>query len=115
MRDRLTAKKEAGKWAVSAKKTFGSVPRSVPSIGKFHHRISNRSTLLGLMPYPLSMNGISFVVDERGRKKAVLIDLDRYGETWEDFHDALIVKARRREPREPLSEVEKRLARRRRA
>ena len=61
-----------------------------------------------------SMSGISFVVDERGRKKAVVIDLEQHGEVWEDLHDALVVKSRRREPRESLSEVENRLARRRR-
>ncbi len=60
------------------------------------------------------MSGISFVVDGRGRKKAVLIDLDQHREAWEDLHDALVVKSRRREPRELLSTVEKRLERRRR-
>jgi hypothetical protein len=60
------------------------------------------------------MSGVSFMVDERGRKKAVVIDLDQHGEIWEDIHDAMVVKSRRRDPRESLAEVEKRLARRRR-
>jgi hypothetical protein len=60
------------------------------------------------------MSGISFLVDNRGRKKAVMIDLDQHGSVWEDFHDLLVVRSRRREPRETLAEVEKRLAKRRR-
>jgi len=60
------------------------------------------------------MSGVSFMVDERGRKKAVVIDLDQHGEIWEDIHDAMVVKSRRRDARESLAEVEKRLARRRR-
>ena len=66
-----------------------------------------------LVPILRPMSGIDFVVDERGRKKAVVIDLDRHGEIWEDLHDAMVVKSRKREPRESLTEVEKRLERRR--
>jgi hypothetical protein len=55
------------------------------------------------------MGGISFVVDERGKKRSVLIDLDKHGELWEDFYDALVVRSRKGEPRESLAEVEKRL------
>ncbi len=70
--------------------------------------------MLGDKYYPPTMSGISFVVDDRGRKKAVVIDLERYGSVWEDIHDLLVVRSRRREPRETLAEVERRLARRRR-
>jgi len=31
------------------------------------------------------MKGIQFVIDEKGKKKAVLIDLAEWGEIWEDF------------------------------
>jgi hypothetical protein len=64
--------------------------------------------------YAPVMSGISFVVDERGKKKAVMIDLEQHGSVWEDIHDLLVVRSRRREPRESLAEVEKRLAKRRR-
>ena len=60
------------------------------------------------------MSGISFLVDERGRKRAVVIDLERHAEVWEDLHDAIVVKSRKREPREPLAQIEKSLARHRR-
>ena len=51
------------------------------------------------------LKGIHFVVDERGEKKAVQIDLKRYGDVWEDFYDTLISKERADEPRETLEEV----------
>jgi hypothetical protein len=51
------------------------------------------------------LKGIHFVVDERGEKKAVQIDLQRYGDVWEDFYDTLISKERADEPRETLEEV----------
>jgi len=40
------------------------------------------------------MQGIDFVIDERGIKKAVLIDLEKWGDVWEDFYDILISKQR---------------------
>ncbi len=44
------------------------------------------------------MKGIQFVVDEAGKKKAVLIDLEEWGELWEDFYDILVSQSRRNEP-----------------
>ena len=43
------------------------------------------------------MQGISFVIDDKGDKKAVLIDLEKYGELWEDFYDVLVSKERENE------------------
>jgi PHD/YefM family antitoxin component YafN of YafNO toxin-antitoxin module len=40
------------------------------------------------------MKGINFVINEQGEKKAVLIDLDEWGELWEDFSDILISRNR---------------------
>ena len=57
------------------------------------------------------MKGIQFVTDERGQKTAVLIDLKKYGELWEDFYDSLIATRRADEPRESLEEVRRRLQR----
>ena len=56
------------------------------------------------------MRGIDFVVDDKGTKKAVLIDLTENGELWEDFYDAALAEERQDEPRESLQEVEQRLA-----
>ena len=55
------------------------------------------------------MKGIQFVTDEKGEKTAVLIDLKKYGELWEDFYDNLIATKRVNEPRVTLESVKKRL------
>lgn len=51
------------------------------------------------------MKGIQFIVDDEGRKTAVLIDLKEHGELWEDFYDSLTARARAEEPRESLETV----------
>ena len=43
--------------------------------------------------------GIQFVVDGKGAKSAVVIDLRRHRQVWEDFYDLLIVRSRKAEPR----------------
>jgi hypothetical protein len=55
------------------------------------------------------MSGISYVVDDHGRKTAAVIDLKRHGDLWEDFCDALRVRARKAEPRVTLASVRQRL------
>jgi hypothetical protein len=55
------------------------------------------------------MEGIHFVTNAKGKKIAVQIDLDRYGELWEDVYDQLLVEQRRHEKRESFSALEKRL------
>jgi hypothetical protein len=51
------------------------------------------------------MKGIQFVVDDKGEKTAVLINLQEHGELWEDFYDCLLARARTNEPRAFLAEV----------
>ena len=55
------------------------------------------------------MEGIQFVTNDKGQKVAVQIDLEKYGEIWEDFYDSLTVRGRANEPRESLASVKKRL------
>lgn len=55
------------------------------------------------------MKGIQFVSDDKGQRVAVLIDLKKHGELWEDFYDSLVARVRAREPRETLESVKKRL------
>jgi hypothetical protein len=57
----------------------------------------------------VSMKGVQFLVDEKGNKTAVLIDLKRNAELWEDFYDLALARARKSEPRESLETVKKRL------
>jgi hypothetical protein len=52
-----------------------------------------------------AMTGIQYVTDEKGRKVAVIIDLKKYRELWEDIEDVLISRSRRREKRIPLDKV----------
>ena len=51
--------------------------------------------------------GIAFVVDSRGRRKSVLIDLEQHGSLWEDLYDAYVAQQRRTEPRESLATVKR--------
>ncbi len=55
------------------------------------------------------LSGIQFVVDERGERTAVQIDLKKYGYLWKDFYDTLLAQVRADEPRETLEEVRQRL------
>jgi hypothetical protein len=61
------------------------------------------------------MEGIRFLTDEKGRKLAAVIDLDRYGKKWEDFYDQLVAEQRKDEKSLPFDVVRRRLARRRRS
>ncbi len=55
------------------------------------------------------MKGIQYLTDEKGERNAVVIDLKRYKDLWEDFEDAITAKARENEPKISIEEVEKRL------
>lgn len=58
------------------------------------------------------MKGVEYVVDEKGKKKAVLLDLKMHGELWEDFCDVLKVKERENETRESLASVKRKVLKR---
>lgn len=53
------------------------------------------------------LEGIQFVTDASGKRTAVILDLDRYGEVWEDIYDILVAHEREEEPRESLEDVRK--------
>lgn len=53
------------------------------------------------------MQGINYVTNERGERVAVVIDLKKYGDLWEDLFDSLVAKKRRNDPRESLDSVKK--------
>jgi hypothetical protein len=57
------------------------------------------------------MRGIDFVTNKSGKKTAVLIDLKRHGQLWEDFYDSVVAGNRTHEPRESLDAVKDRLHR----
>ena len=56
------------------------------------------------------MRGVKYLVDDRGAKTAVVIDLKEYRELWEDFFDRALAESRKHEPRESLESVKKRLS-----
>lgn len=53
------------------------------------------------------MKGVQFVVDDEGKQQAVLIDLKKNRQLWEDFFDAAVAESRADEPRESLSDVKR--------
>jgi len=55
------------------------------------------------------VKGVQFVVDEKGETRAVLIDLKKHADLWEDFYDTALAHSREDEPRETLEAVKKRL------
>ena len=57
------------------------------------------------------MEGIQFVTDDKGKKVAVQIDLERYGKLWEGIHDQLLAEERANDKRLPYETVRRRLAR----
>ena len=58
------------------------------------------------------MLDVQFIVDERGNKTSVVIDLKKNAELWEDFYDRALARSREGEPRETLESVRRRLRRR---
>lgn len=55
------------------------------------------------------MKGVQFVVDEKGRKTGVVIDLRKNPELWEDLFDRALARRRKSEPRETFDAVKRRL------
>ena len=44
------------------------------------------------------LKGIQYIIDDQGKKKSVILDLEKWGEYWEDFYDILVSESRRDEP-----------------
>jgi len=55
------------------------------------------------------MRGVQFLVDEEGEKTAVLIDLKKNAQLWEDSYDVALASSRANEPRESLASVKRRI------
>ena len=43
------------------------------------------------------MDGVQFLINEKGEKTAVLLDLEQWGDLWEDFYDILVSRSRAEE------------------
>jgi hypothetical protein len=55
------------------------------------------------------MEGISYVVDENNQRKAVVIDLEKHGQLWEDFCDNLMADATKDEETIPWEKAKQEL------
>jgi hypothetical protein len=55
------------------------------------------------------MKGVQYFFDEHGEPKAVLIDVKKNPELWEDFRDYLTIRERSQETTVPFEKVGKRL------
>jgi len=53
------------------------------------------------------MRGVNFVTDADGKKVAVQLDLEQWGELWEDIYDSMVARERIGEEMTPLAEVER--------
>jgi PHD/YefM family antitoxin component YafN of YafNO toxin-antitoxin module len=54
----------------------------------------------------VAVRGVQFVTDTDGRKVAVLLDLEEWGELWEDIYDNMLARERADESSTPLEEFE---------
>ena len=50
-----------------------------------------------------------FIVDEAGRRKAVILPIEDYEELLEDLHDLAVIAERKDEPAVSFDEIKKRL------
>jgi PHD/YefM family antitoxin component YafN of YafNO toxin-antitoxin module len=50
-----------------------------------------------------------FIIDNRGKKRGVLLSLKRYQQLMEDLHDLAVVAERRKEKTISLEEMKRRL------
>ena len=54
----------------------------------------------------MAVRGVQFLTDTDGRKVAVLLDLEEWGELWEDIYDNMLADQRADEPSTSLEEFE---------
>ncbi len=45
-----------------------------------------------------ALSGVQYLVDDSGKRTAVVISLEEWGELWEDFYDVLVSESRKDEP-----------------
>ena len=57
------------------------------------------------------MRGINYLIDDTGKRKAVMIDLGDWGKLWEDFQDVIVSEARKDEPTIPWDKFKSELER----
>lgn len=58
-----------------------------------------------------TLRGVKYLLDAKGRRTAVVIDLRRNRALWEDFADVALARTRASEAKESLAAVRARLTR----
>jgi hypothetical protein len=53
-----------------------------------------------------TMKGVQFVTDVEGNRVAVVLDLQEWGELWEDIYDNMLASERAEEPGMTLDQFE---------
>ncbi len=53
----------------------------------------------------MKLKGVQYIVDEKGKRKAIVLDWEEWGELWEDLYDVLVAESRRDEPTIPWDEL----------
>src|SRR5436309_2571569 len=92
-----------GGWKRKARRSSAASNRSAGSRRRrwLGYTDEKRSMYRSGQPYERREN----LYDEEGTPQAVLIDLRKNRQLWEDFRDLLVAEERRQEPRESLEEV----------
>jgi hypothetical protein len=57
----------------------------------------------------MAIKGVQFLSNTDGKKTAVVIDLRRHRQAWEDLYDAMVAESRNDEPRVAWKDVKRRL------
>ncbi len=57
------------------------------------------------------MRGVKYLYNAKGKRTAVLIDLERSAALWEDLLDVAVARVREKEPTESWTAVRRRLER----
>ena len=53
----------------------------------------------------MKLKGVQYIVDDKGNRKAIVLDWEEWGELWEDLYDVLVAESRRDEPTIPWDEL----------
>lgn len=80
-----------------------------PSFLTFCYNSINPYPILKIIDHHHSnslMKGIQFLINDAGEKTSVLIDLEEWGDLWEDFYDVMVSQVRTDEPDVDWDELE---------
>ncbi len=80
------------------------VLHSIYSIEYNSYSVLSRSTKMGTL-----MNKEQYVIDDHGRKTAIILPVKEYDKMLQDIHDLAVVAERRREGTITLADMKKRM------